>query len=453
MRIYTKIIYFNLSAFVLFGGFSCSSDIQETTNKYETDIISLSAEIKETVRTRDGVYTPEGPIKGGTFILSYSDKNSQKALAYVNFDQTTDGIGYVVKPDGRELTWADVVEKPPFIFTLDNVDSQETSSVSFDENTIYKASLLDNDKGSNDLIWGSVSLTNTVPVIPFTLNHRMSLLCVEITVEADKQWNENLDLRNATVEITNLKPRLTSFNRSVGTVMSALQGDSPLTLISPEDPELTWETEPDKDNSTMVYITRQFIVPPQVLNTGNKRPELIIKIGEDVYSGYLPRGMSVQQEEGSVESGQYPEFLSGKFLTIHTTIEGENPHLTFLPVTYVDWVNEGSFHLMPFQAGIYTADNLISLMTAINSGKVYEMSKFGYQKDNIWYFQIWSNLELDFNQIESIDSSIEFEFEFHSHTVTITMESEENEIKLTEENDGPQILVEILKGTYSQQPK
>ena len=374
-------------------------------------------------------YVESGPVTDGFYAMIYRDSHGNNAYSKIDFETTKNGTGYAYTPEGEELKWSNVTTNPPYRFTLDNIPqsiSTSTQSVTFGNDNPYVASVLNKD-GSNDLLWGVTASSPGIPVINFNLNHIMSLLCVEITVNND--WTGNLNLSNATVEITNIREKLMSFNRNTGVAITAGNGNntgSTLSLVNPEtEPALTWGNETPKDQDVTIYLTQEFVIPPQSLAKGNGRPQLVITIPQEgkediVYSGYLPTAMTVGGNTDNPEYFAELEFLSGKFLTIHTSLDSPDRVLKFLPATYVDWVYKGRFPITGFMAGVYDADNFFALLDAIKSKDPGQMKYFGSQReDGQWVFNIWSNLILDNVDTPLKDVDLNFTFELYGHILTI----------------------------------
>lgn len=401
--------------------------------------------------------TPEN-ITSGILNLIYpaSTGGSPKTYATVNFDLTNDGIGLVMTTEGKELLWNQVSTAANNSFTLDNIPLSYTTdlsnpiTVSFSQNdSPYSAGLLSE---GNDLLWGTAPTSAANPKAPveIELHHKMSLLRVVIDSE--------IDLSDAIVEISGIVKSVSSFHRTTGKVTVGTNKNNynyDLRLVEKGNDKLAWAEKNLRTNESESnkFTTRNFIIPPQPLQETNDRSQLKVFVnvdGEDkVYSGYLPRSMSVQGYEGE-DGTAFLEFLSEKFLTIKTTIEAKNPILEFQPVTYVDWVNKGKFVINGYQEGLYDSSNFTDLISAITSNDVLAMSRFGYEKNGEWHFQVWADLELSYEDIENKLKNVDIKFDFiiGAHTITIK-KSDGSVITISQENDNLEDLVDILTGAYN----
>lgn len=443
---------FILPVTLVFGSFliSCRSENSVESEKVNSDPIRISGGLSgyNTTKAENTIPIDEPyDITSGIFNLIYpaSANSSAKTYATVNFDLSNDGIGFVSKLNGSELLWNEVTVSANNSFTLDNIPEQYTTvknnptTVDFtDSDNPYSAALLSDE---NDLLWGSAPTVRESYKTPveFELHHKMSLLRIQVISE--------INLSEATVVLTNIVKRVSSFNRTTGTAIVGRRYEYDLEMVNP-DKNLKWVTA---EGNT--YITNNFIIPPQVLQIGTDRTQLRITFTDDygekqTYSGYLPYSMSVEGENDESYASSL-EFLAEKFLTIRTTIDTHNPVLEFAPVTYVDWVNKGKFTINGYQEGVYTSHDFMSLIEAIQTDSILNMMRYGYQDEKGWHFQIWSDIELDFRDIyDSLyNSDLQFDFILGTHIITVKGVHQTETLEISVENQ--EELVSILKGTYN----
>ncbi|MCH5223254.1 MAG: fimbrillin family protein [Muribaculaceae bacterium] len=445
---------------------SCGGEALENIGEEKVPL-RISAQFAEILSSRG---YESGPVTSGKYYLSYPNASAQGAysLATVDFQfqDVTPGIGIVMTQNNEELSWAEVEGNQPN-FYLDNVPIQNSSQdpmiVTFD-NTYnpFIAGVFD-DEGKNDLLWGSKSVNRNTKTINFDLHHYMARLKVVVTVDETYAADDELSLEGATVYITKLQQTPVAYNRLDGSL--ELREDDYTSLYLVKD-GLNWgviETEvegnePDGGDSSetseiTTYITQDFVLPPQVLQEGEGRPRLYIKLqnGKE-FSGVIPYAMYVNDNEYPENYPMTLSFLKEHILTISTRISSEPPELVFMPVLLVEWVDKGTFDLDAHQAGIYIAQEFYNLIKFYNSdadSRDYQLQRYGSYSvidgNPTWNFNLWSSIMLDYDIIagEMVpgNDKPDFNFIFNGYSVFIDYNDGKEPKAVT-----PQELYKILKG-------
>ena len=464
------------------------SELKENTENNPFPI-RVSALLSETVFTRD--YMESGEVTDGKYYLSYPEvSTSNYALATVDFDRSvTPGLGIVTMPDNREMIWENVGGGPVVTFYLDNVvptdeNPENPMIVNFTDGGPYKAALFDDKDGTNDLLWGSIQVSReTTRTLNFSLHHNMARLKVEVTVDKTFEIDGNLDLEDAIVEISSINQKPLSFDRLTG--LLALETEDPeayttLTLVNPEV-GLNWASGPDisdspgddddnvgegenenegdksdndegdSDNNLLVYITPDFVLPPQDLRTDENRPRLTITLtlanGSRTFSGIIPYAMNVVDSDHPTEYPVTLSFLKEHVLTLHTLISNDPPTLSFMPVTVVEWVDKGTFDIDGHQAGIYFASEFYSLIEYYTSNNEYQLQRYGNLEGSTWQFNIWSPLTLEYNKIwrmmvPSLSDNYEYTFKYNGYQVEVKNNGVVKPVEVAQ-------LIKILSGTLT----
>ena len=446
---------------------SCGGEALENIGEEKVPL-RISAQFADMLSSRG---YESGPVTSGKYYLSYPNSSTQGAysLATVDFQfpDVTPGIGIVMTQNNEELSWAEVEGNQP-TFYLDNVPIQNSGQdpmiVTFDPPyNPFIAGVFDKD-GKNDLLWGSKSVNRNTKTINFDLHHYMARLKVVVTVDETYAADDELSLVGATVYITNLQQTPVAYNRLDGSL--ELREDDYTSLYLVND-ELNWGefktevegNEPDGGDSSEIseittYITQDFVLPPQVLQEGEGRPRLYIKLqnGKE-FSGVIPYAMYVNDNEYPENYPMTLSFLKEHILTISTRISSEPPELVFMPVLLVEWVDKGTFDLDAHQAGIYIAEEFYNLIKFYNSdadSRDYQLQRYGsYSEINgnpTWNFNLWSSIVLDFNQIAGRmvpgNDKPDFKFIFNGYSVFIDYKNGEEPKSVT-----PRELYNILKGS------
>ena len=436
-----------------------------TTQEPEVPVahaVRIAASVAGQSATR--AYQEKGKVMEGTYYLTYpkSTTELEYTVAEVNF---RDGTGFVTVADGGELTWNDVGLTPgsqtQATFYLDNVPVAEQPQsplhiVDLTDDHRYSAALFDYEDGSNDLLWGSSTVPRMEMNVPVQLRHCMSMVNVEITVDASKEGSLDMDLSNATVEITNIIHDAQSYSRLTGGLDL---GEDPqresLTLVQPDD--VGWKSvgQVDGDEHIKLYTSHDYVLPPQDLLTTVDRSRLRISVPQGdgqaprIFSGVIPRAMTVFYDDGSSAPVNLA-FIRGHILTLRVVMNPDQMILEFLPVTVVDWLYQGSHSLSGAEAGLYNADNINGLIDAIKSGDESMIGKYGYKEGDTWVFSIFVGLTLNYEEIAGMlaDSGVNYRFAFNGKNVTVLM-SDGNNLILDGKNGGEQTLKDILDGKYT----
>lgn len=470
--------------------------------------ITVAADIAQQLYSRageEGEYIDEGPVKNGIYYMTYlrapQSNYDNYNVAEVDFhknEEFTPGIGMVtVTENGKTegLKWDDVGGGATPTFFLDNVKPELATTGSTKTEIVfdldkrgeipYKAAIFDSIHGRNDLLWGSKVESRGTKTINFDLHHYMSRVKVHVTVDKTNEAEEgDLDISKATVEISSINQYPLSFNRLDGSLkLDSLNEDesnygdvySTLTLVDkgngwiyPNNSDGTVDGDTSDDDTTgdsengdaadkkkEVYITQDFVLPPQGLLTNERRPRLTIKLENGrVYSGILPHAMEIydeNQKEVSFPATLY--FLKEHILTIRTIITEEPPELKFMPVWVVEWVDKGEFSLEAHQAGIYTAQEFYSLIGYYNGAGLddktdesneYQLSRYGQfnMGSNVdgqeskpqWNFDFFRSVTLDYDEIHGNMVPVEgkkndFTFNYNGYSVSINRKNTSTEPK------------------------
>lgn len=406
------------SCFIGFWSFciSCSDNPVFIENKEGNTPVKIGAAIDGVKTTRS--YQEYGDIETGEFYLSYIDLNSQIKISPVNF---TNGIGEIKIDDTNSLEWKDIGynsdSKTVSTFYLDNVPNnrgqQTGNTVTFTSDfNPFVAGVLDVENGENDLLWGSRQIARNSPIVNFQLHHCMSMLNIELTVEkeSDVLLEQDLDVENVTVSISNVLQEPKSYDRMTGILDFALdestQKPSPsqyksLTLVNKNN---EWKDKQVKEidgTEVTVYKSKDFVLPPQDLLTDDNRPRLSLSFPTSdestvVYSGVIPRAMEVRQPDGSTIPMTL-SFLREYCLTLHVRLSLNPVEIIFMPVTVVDWVNKGSALLTADQAGVNDEGAFLGLLEIILNNETSKFERYGYKdsRNGNWVFNIFTELTFD----------------------------------------------------------
>lgn len=437
---------------------SCMEVGEETGYDYNGSILHISARINEDASIR--TYQESGPVNEGNFYLTYPltpDVKTEETpynIVPVVFNGAT---GIALLPEGGELKWENIGYDNPktqtTTFYLDNFafGSQSDTIIDLKNNPVYDAGLLDKTNGTNDLLWGSVSVDNRNDrILNFKLYHRMARMSVKILLD-NSEGIEKLDLSEAKVEISDLILSPESYDRIKGDLQLS---DNPLystlsIVNSPQDWSIKGEPVQEL-TGILCYQSFDFIIPPQELKKDLTRPKIIITIpmenGEPrVYEAVLPTAMTVESQTGDSKIPMTLAFLKGLNLTLTVKLNSNQPEITFMPVTVVDWYEHTNISLSANQAGIYSEEDFYNLIDAFIVGDVSTLKHYGYQKeDNSWKFNIYiDGLMLDFGQIAGKLHGKDFSFDFHGHTVMILQEDKIH--NLDPKDQGENMLYELLK--------
>lgn len=429
-RIY-KYIFSSCLTTALLTAAGCTDGPEPTTDDDST-AVNIQAEVCHNAQARS--YIPEGQVVEGEYNLTFpSTVSDQYNIGLVSFGESPGNpqIGIVKLADAQPLKWLKVGGGATPTLYLDNIprtiaDAATSTTVAFtDGANPYQAAPFDSIEGTNDLLWGAKMFQRNAGTLHFDLQHAMAR--VRLMVTADNT-NGEIDLKGATVRITNLNLKPLSFNRIEGTL--ALDTESPeayadLVFVDPENEGPDWLNTYQSDENRTVYQSPDFVLPPQDLLEDDKRPRLVIKLADGAeYSGILPSAMLIG--DGVHAEPSYPvalSFLSQYVLTIRTVVTDEPPSLTFMPVYVMKWVDKGSFDEEAHQSGIYKPEEFYKLIEYYNRGNVFQLDRYGKQKEERWHFDFWNGIILDYSRIRGKmpvnDTAGPFTFVFNNFTVSV----------------------------------
>lgn len=436
---------------------ACGEDSEVTHYDRNEDTLNIFANINDENHTR--IYQESGTVNEGNFFLTYpltSDIKTEEQpynIIQVVFKEAT---GIALVPEGGELKWENIGYDSPktqaTTFYLDNFafGNQTDTLIDLKNNPVYDAARLDKTTGANDLLWGTFSVDNRNDrTLGFNLYHRMSRFSVKILVD-NSEMNENLNLADAKVELSDVIISAESYNRIKGEL--SLSSQPLYSTLSIIDDSQDWSIngEPLSENPDIFcYKSLDFVIPPQELKKDLTRPKIIITVPKEnenpmVYEAVLPTTMTVESQSGGSKIPMTLAFLKGLNLSLTVKLNSRLPEITFMPVTVGDWYEHSNISLSANQAGIYSEEDFYSLIEAFLDGDSSVLKRYGYQKeDNSWKFNIYiDGLTPDFGQIEGKLNGKDFSFDFHGHTIMISHDGKIEYLDPTEE--GAEKLNKIL---------
>ncbi|MCH5242989.1 MAG: hypothetical protein J1F67_11345 [Muribaculaceae bacterium] len=485
-----KRIYFNitvgfllvLSILVCAGiNISCVRDDVRIEEAEFSDVVRIGAQISNNVLSRasgEGNYIESGQMDRGTLYLCYPPVGSSTNY-YINdvrveFGREIDPeIGFAIKTvDGvdKELLWSDIKGTKPVLYFHNLNPAGATFNTYRDIMTPptdhpFNGGVFDDVNGSNDLLWGTVTVATNTKLVELNLSHLMSRFRVNLVVYPS--GNNTLDMENAEVYITNLKKNFTKIElrTTIMTLPSISKENQPEnTLVLYDGSNIGWGTEDESveiEEPHKLFTTKDFVLPPQSLTTTNLRPRLVVKVPKgnneyEEYSANLPMAMMVEDpnDPGNFFPSDFA-FLQGQDMTLTATINAPNLELTFMPVKVREWVNKGAFQVQGDQTGIYSKTDFMNLITAYKNGNENQLRKYGYKNGDQWNFLFWNNVTLVKEDIlGSMDRTspgpdIPFTFSFNGYTITINKETGGSE-KLSN-SVGQVKLYNIVKGLNEDQ--
>lgn len=442
---------------------SCSqNDLPDYFDDLDGFVIKVEAGIAEELSSRaPGDDIVSGMVTDGEYYISYPAAKPEAGQDYVlgtvqfGTDDSNPEMGIVSIPSGNPFKWKEIYSGTP-TFYLDNVASTDipgdgANSVVYFNDTYNPYIAAFYVPSSNDLLWGSKQVSHgSTSTLNFDLHHNMARVIVEITVDkTNDAQNGDLDLEGATVEITNINTVPLSFNRLDGTL--ALNPDATLESVVFTDNEHTMtETplSPEDDNKVFVYTTQSCVLPPQGLLENELRPRLVITLKNGTrYSGILPTAMDIENPDGTNPLPAALYFLKEHILTIRTVITEEPPSLMFMPVKVVEWVDKGNFSLEGHQSGIYTANELISLIGYYNANNIYQLERYGKivtpeNGNPTWVFDVFRSFSINYIDIyKKINKTDQLDFSFNFNNYSVTVKNNDKQESVSQ-ND----LKLILKG-------
>lgn len=352
----------------------------------------------------------------------------------------------------------------PGVSTAANAAADTIVSIasSFPDNP-FKAGIFDKENGTNDLLWGKVRVKTGTPNIDFDMSHRMTRVILNVIVEKngdddDDTEDFSINLENASVTLTKVLLEPLTYMRLYGdllfqerinvstispTINESLYKDYQLVIPNkqPGQPEISdgANEEPDQEENSSnpytwakvdrveggdtVYTTQDFVFAPQILRQGTQlRPRIIIAVPkEDVnkginpgygkqdsiyFSGNVPVTMYMNNGDDMPPSLQTLNFDGGKVITLTTKMKPGEMELEFAPVTVEPWVYKGTFNPTAKQSGIYSAEDLYTLIDDYyQKGDLFWLRRFGYIEypntpNEQWRFMINSgSLEFEAERI------------------------------------------------------
>ena len=406
---------------------SCAGEQDLPFDKEIDDAIVVMASVNDVMSSR--AYQDQGQIMTGHYYMTYpnfSDNNTY-SVCDVNFFE---GRGVTKTTDGYELKWQDVgalnYDSKKTCFWMDNVpkpeDDPDAIVVPFtDSYNPFVAGEFDDDEGSNDLLWGYVQMApEASQVVSMHVHHWMARVNVIVTVDNS---NENADIVNfseGSVKITNLIHKGISFNRISGVIDL---GEEP----QYEDLYLTvngdWGSKNDDPNTKNItyFQTKNFVLPPQQLTTDETRPRLVLEVPQNdgtirTYSGVIPRIMTVNGSPANLA------FDQEKNLTLKVKLSQDLLYIESIYAYLQDWVNKGTHLVTANQAGIYSDDDLMSLIGYYQEDNTDEMIHYGYRLEDDWKFDIFTDITVNVDDVAGkMDKGPEFSFELPYHSLTIIL--------------------------------
>ena len=436
------IIY--LSGFLLCLA-SCVNDSDSPSMSTEEDggKLLITAGTSGMLSTKGAYETDdEGNVSSGIFYLTYPTTDSKASKPQYNrmmvdFSKATYYEKYNRRytftesgESGSELT-NDMIGSSPNMIFLDNVEPLKQSA---DNDTLvifpaddnpYIAGLMTPEK---DILWGSEQ-KHPENLYDFDLHHVMAGVRVKITVE--EMEDENLvdlyDLTKAEVYLTDIVLEPYSFNRLSGLVKTADNPDyAPKFMlvnnmdVSDSEKPIDWKMKPtensesDDNKDNPVYITQDFILPPQT-PSDDHWPELVVRFpnptpeeaSEKPYKefyGKIPKGMFTNYDE-KTNYGLDLSFLREHILEIRTKISQNPPQLIFMPVKVYRWVYWGPYTVIGHQEGIYQDSQLYAIIGYYQNNNIRMLERFGEIKSmesgNLWVFNIFSNITVELDKIKA----------------------------------------------------
>ena len=282
--------FFILSAIISLLSLSGCNDGKEGDNPAETGspLVRVQADIDFNRQARG--YQAEGTVVDGTYNLTFpTTVANQYNIGEVRFGLTTENpqIGYVTLPGNSSLKWLSVGGGSTPTLYLDNIPrtlngtTNATEIIFSSTDNPYIAAPFDSIGGSNDLLWSSQMFQRNSGTLHFDLLHQMAR--VRLMITTDNTYGE-IDLTDATVEITNLNQSPVSFNRLDGTftLNTDAEAYSDLVFVKPDDASKNWINIYTPSDEKKVYQTPDFVLPPQDLLQDDRRPKLIITLSNGV---------------------------------------------------------------------------------------------------------------------------------------------------------------------------
>ena len=259
--------------------------------------------------------------------------------------------------------------------------------------------------------------------------------------------------------------------KPVGESILLVKEDTPCSwkkLLNDEGNLVNYRTDVEKidgkDYEKNIYQAQDFVFPPQQFREGFT-PKITVVIpkkdvtgreeeGFKTYTGYIPTVMYEADSNGQITSWAPIDtrLNSGYILHLTARIDSPNADLSFAPARVENWVGKGSYTISIRKAGIYTANDLLTLISCYKEGKISELEKYGFKEKNgengySYNFQFWSSFSIEKDLINNkleLNDDVPFSFLLNNYTVTLDKDTE-HEQKLKGFN-GQQELYEIITG-------
>ena len=441
----------------------------------DSDNIRISATISETISTRltsseasDNKYIESGKIDQGEYILVYRSGGDNPYYEPANqFSKANIKFGYEDDPytgfatyeeDGKtkSLKWKHAaLINDQALFFLHNIYDDYLNPYSNQsplyielqsESHPFQASPLDTEHGKNDLLIGDAQPEKETSLIDIHLKHMMSLICVNIEVYKDEEYDEfPLDLSRAKIYLTQVYKDLIGISlekEGKSTVSHGYTKEQRIYLSGDwaEDGEIGAPEDKEKQRT---YSLPEFVFPPQEIVNGTERTKLVVEVPlEDItkdladegqykiFSASLPLYMFeriTKDDEGNTDTSApiALSFLSGYKLHLTATINAPmSEEMTFLPAQVEEWVDKANHNLSASQAGIYKASDFYDLIDLYQKSKTTQLERYGYKLNDKYYFQLWGDISLEEERILKAmkNENLPFEFIFNGYTVTVDNE-------------------------------
>lgn len=462
-----KIIF----AFVLLGFWSCrSEDVENDMSLRKGEQVIFGANVNNIISSR--ALPQKGMIIDGNLHVLYFPKQGNYQTAEVDF---IDGIGYTyigTNASRTPLLWDDVavanVTNQTYNFFYDNLayDVYENlGNYELPADHPYRfRKYKSNGDGlpEGDLLWGSVIGVKKSNGILLTLNHIMSLLTLQISID-DKGFGERKPKK---AWISYCRSAIEKINRMSGWVKeySYLPNDEipdlPDLQLADEDEEIytsgDWGKTFDEETGVRYYNSPAYLVPPQEFNTGYL-PRLTIELDDgSTYSGVFPQYVFLEEANGQISQRRI-QFMSGYKLNLAVRISSEANSLNFIYAQVNYWNDMGTYNVTGKQASLADEKDFNKLIEAYNSASSdadknkddkYGFYQWGFYDENTqkWIFNIFQNQSITESAISRKmpkDSALPYEFSLHYATLTLLMD-DGTELAISADNGGAEKLKDML---------
>lgn len=425
---------------------ACSSEELVSPGVADQDApIILRATVDQVVDGSKSSTDNENTPLEGDFVFTYNVDGTNKYLIKTGWGLLCKFENGVAHPnlDGVPLTWGDL---STYNFTLDNVkivcdkncSEGEHQDVSYqgdmsrhsantsgglqyirigygnEGNNPYEAGPY-KEFGTNDIVSGIINNTSLPNpdsetkerILSFELKHLMAQFALDLQAEGDLLKDKKVEVR-----ITNIFPRPLYFYRRQQSIRS-LNADTDKAIEHKD--VILYEGMISEKEQVPIWI-----FPPQTFSreSGNQS-KLIIKVGNDTYSNYLPQTMLTTDENNNNVLVSF-ELKSGYKLVLKVKLSKEDePTLTYLGARLVNWSLKGSNSVGVYQNGIYSEADYKELVEAYNNpfaaNRDKILAKYGSKgKDGKWTFELFEDLFATDNEYLRFNDGL-FYFHFNGH--------------------------------------